>query len=196
MEGFNHLDSRISERMNNNNRITYEIHSMIVKVVVDLQLTRLEMLDPFERSVSGHIYSPPNESVRVIITGRDWTEKKFLVYGCKSLDEAKEYIDEITEEIEKIGHKVKDIDEVEAANIAVNGDFHRSIRVETLSEKITDKGTDAEYEPEQFPGVIVHLEDPSVTFLIFSSGKFVIQGVKSPSQIEPSISVMESLIES
>lgn len=173
---------------------TYDIHSMMVAAVVDLQPTKLEMLDSIEESVSGHIYSPPGENTRVVITGRNWDEKKFLVYGCTSLEEAEKYIRDIAEKVESVGHTVRSISGIEAVNIAVNGDFHKSIRLEALVESLTEHGLDAEYEPEQFPGVIVHLSDPSVTFLVFASGKFIIQGVNSTSQIKPAISKMDKLI--
>jgi transcription initiation factor TFIID TATA-box-binding protein len=38
----------------------------------------------------------------------------------------------------------------------------------------------AEYEPEQFPGVIYRLKEPKVAILIFGSGKVVCTGAKSP----------------
>jgi transcription initiation factor TFIID TATA-box-binding protein len=36
-----------------------------------------------------------------------------------------------------------------------------------------------EYEPEQFPGLIYRLDEPSAVCLVFSSGKCVITGCKS-----------------
>lgn len=180
--------------MCDNDEVDYEIHSTMVKAIVDLQPTKLEMLDSIEESVSGHIYSPDNENIRVVITGRDWSEKRFLVYGCKSLKEAKRYVNKIIQKVENVGHEVRCICGIEVVNIAVNGNFYEKVRLETLTGRVAEKGINAEYEPEQFPGLIVYLQDPSVTFLIFASGKFVIQGVKSPAQIEPSISKMRSLI--
>ncbi len=37
-----------------------------------------------------------------------------------------------------------------------------------------------EYEPEQFPGLVYRIKQPKVVVLIFSSGKLVITGGKSP----------------
>lgn len=37
----------------------------------------------------------------------------------------------------------------------------------------------AEYNPEQFPGLVYRLEEPKVTALIFKSGKMVVTGAKS-----------------
>jgi transcription initiation factor TFIID TATA-box-binding protein len=45
----------------------------------------------------------------------------------------------------------------------------------------------SEYEPEQFPGLIYHIKDPNVVFLIFASGKCVISGSKNFEDIEAAI---------
>ena len=45
----------------------------------------------------------------------------------------------------------------------------------------------SEYEPEQFPGLIYHLKDPNVVFLIFASGKCVISGSKTFEDIDAAI---------
>lgn len=174
--------------------ITYEIHSMMVSAVVDMEPTKLEMVDGFKKSVSGHIYSPPKKNVRTVITGSDWSQKKFLIYGCESIDEGEEYVTHILEKIRSIGHRAEQIGDAEAANIAVNGNLNQRFRIENLKQSLSREGIDAEYEPEQFPGLIIHLDDPSVTFILFSTGKFVIQGVTSVDQIEPSISNTKELI--
>jgi transcription initiation factor TFIID TATA-box-binding protein len=36
-----------------------------------------------------------------------------------------------------------------------------------------------EYEPEQFPGLVYHLDEPKAAALIFGSGKIVCTGAKS-----------------
>ncbi|BAI61357.1 putative TATA-box-binding protein [Methanocella paludicola SANAE] len=37
-----------------------------------------------------------------------------------------------------------------------------------------------EYEPEQFPGLVLRLDPPKVAVLLFGSGKMVITGSKTP----------------
>ena len=41
----------------------------------------------------------------------------------------------------------------------------------------------AQYEPDTFPGLIFRMKKPKSTFLVFSNGKVVINGVKSEAQI-------------
>jgi transcription initiation factor TFIID TATA-box-binding protein len=44
-----------------------------------------------------------------------------------------------------------------------------------------------EYEPEQFPGLVYKLVDPTATFLLFSNGKLVCTGTKNKEQLEESM---------
>jgi transcription initiation factor TFIID TATA-box-binding protein len=55
-----------------------------------------------------------------------------------------------------------------------------SIAEELNIKDITNVLDEAEYEPEQFPGVIYRLKEPKVAILIFRSGKVVCTGAKSP----------------
>jgi transcription initiation factor TFIID TATA-box-binding protein len=45
----------------------------------------------------------------------------------------------------------------------------------------------AEYEPEQFPGLIYRLKDPKTAILLFRSGKVVCTGAKSMAEVARSI---------
>jgi len=52
----------------------------------------------------------------------------------------------------------------------------------------------AEYEPDQFPGLIDRLKDPKTAILLFHSGKVVCTGGKSRKQVEDSIRVVSQEI--
>ncbi|MHA1688123.1 MAG: TATA-box-binding protein, partial [Promethearchaeota archaeon] len=44
--------------------------------------------------------------------------------------------------------------------------------------KIAKNLPDVEYNPERFPGIILRIDKPKATFLIFSTGKMVITGLR------------------
>ncbi len=46
-------------------------------------------------------------------------------------------------------------------------------------DKLAIECFNVEYEPEQFPGLVLRLEDPKTSILIFSTGKMVITGAKN-----------------
>ncbi|GAG69826.1 unnamed protein product [marine sediment metagenome] len=53
--------------------------------------------------------------------------------------------------------------------------------------KIARKFEDVEYNPERFPGLIMRITDPKATFLIFSTGKMVITGLRRADQASPGV---------
>jgi TATA-box binding protein (TBP) (component of TFIID and TFIIIB) len=146
--------------------VEYTPHSMMHKAIVRMDPTKLEMLDGFERT-----------------------------YGSKSSKEAHEHVETIIERVTSVDHDAELIDGPEITNIAVSGGLETPLQLESLSVKLSEHGVDVEYEPEQFPAAIVKLDEPSVTFLLFSTGRFVIQGLRGFEDIEPAIERIQSLIE-
>jgi len=175
--------------------VEYTPHSMMHKAVVQMDPTKLEMLDGFERADAGHKFTPQGSNVRVMVSGRDWSEKRVLVYGSKSSEEAKRHVETIINRVTEIDHSAELIEEPEITNIAVSGDLGTPLQLEALSIDLSDQGIDVEYEPEQFPAAIVKLDEVSVTFLLFSTGRFVIQGLRGFDDIEPAIAQVQNLIE-
>jgi len=47
----------------------------------------------------------------------------------------------------------------------------------------------AEYEPEQFPGLIYRIKEPKAAFLIFKSGKAVCTGARSPEMAQDAVNM-------
>lgn len=172
----------------------YRAHSMMHKAIVRMDPTKLEMLEGFERTKPGHKFTPEDANVRLIISGRDWSEKRILVYGCQSSNEATEYIERVIDCVQEIGHDAELMSGPEITNIAVSGDLGTPLQLEEVAVNLRNSECDVEYEPEQFPAVIVKIEDPSATFLLFSTGKFSIQGVQEIEDIEPQIERVKELI--
>ena len=168
---------------------------MMHKATVRMDPTKLEMLGGFERTDAGHKFIPEDSNVRVIVSGRDWSEKSFLIYGSTSSEEACEYVETIIDRVTAVDHDAELIDGPEITNIAVSGDLGMPLQLELLSVELGEKDVDVEYEPEQFPAAIVKVDEPPVTFLLFSTGRFVIQGLRGFEDIEPSIERIQSLID-
>ena len=53
--------------------------------------------------------------------------------------------------------------------------------------KIARKFEDVEYNPERFPGLVMRINDPKATFLIFSTGKMVITGLRRADEASPGV---------
>ena len=61
-------------------------------------------------------------------------------------------------------------------NVVASASIADKLNIKDISNILDE----AEYEPEQFPGVIYRLKEPKVAILIFGSGKVVCTGAKSP----------------
>ncbi|MHA1673561.1 MAG: hypothetical protein ACTSYI_08025 [Promethearchaeota archaeon] len=60
-------------------------------------------------------------------------------------------------------------------NIVIKGDYRKELNLDLIALHL-DR---AVYEPEIFPGVIYRVQNPKMSFLFFTSGKFIVTGVKS-----------------
>ncbi len=60
-------------------------------------------------------------------------------------------------------------------NIVASGSLEHDVPLVKLAETLPN----TEYNPEQFPGLVMRIKEPKTTALIFSSGRFVCAGAKS-----------------
>jgi transcription initiation factor TFIID TATA-box-binding protein len=66
----------------------------------------------------------------------------------------------------------------------VQADFGANINLDLASVLLEG---DVLYEPEQFPGIVLRLEDPKATALIFSSGRAIIAGLRREEDIAETV---------
>ncbi len=72
---------------------------------------------------------------------------------------------------------------VDIVNIVASTSIGDNINLEDVSMILED----SEYEPEQFPGLICHIDNPKAAALIFRSGKVVCTGTKSVEMVKSAI---------
>jgi len=68
-------------------------------------------------------------------------------------------------------------------NIVATTSLEQDIPLIKLAETLPN----TEYNPEQFPGLVMRIKDPKTSALIFSSGKVVCTGAKSMKKVRGSI---------
>ena len=112
---------------------------------------------------------------------------KVIITGAKSMNDIKKALDEIIKKLEKLGVKVGGEPKIEIQNMVASGKLDFQVNLEELAEKLPE----AEYEPEQFPGLIYRPNEIKVRFLIFKNGKIVVAGAKSEKEIEEAIKFLE-----
>lgn len=68
-------------------------------------------------------------------------------------------------------------------NIVATTSLEQDIPLVKLAETLPN----TEYNPEQFPGLVMRIKDPKTSALIFSSGKVVCTGAKSMKKVRESV---------
>ena len=73
--------------------------------------------------------------------------------------------------------------EIEIVNIVVSTSLEHDIPLEKMAATLPN----TEYNPEQFPGLVIRIKDPKTSALIFSSGKVVSTGARTISEVHNSL---------
>jgi transcription initiation factor TFIID TATA-box-binding protein len=79
---------------------------------------------------------------------------------------------------------------VQIVNIVVSSSLEHDIPLEKMAATLSN----TEYNPEQFPGLVMRIKEPKTSALIFSSGKIVCTGAKNLEEVRESINkIIKSL---
>ena len=108
---------------------------------------------------------------------------KLILTGLKSSDNIELVLKTLLLKLEKIEEikLLKDQIKSEIVNIVVTANLFREINLDAAAVKLLN----AIYEPEVFPGLIYRSYSPvKCVFLIFSTGKIVLTGVRDEDVIE------------
>jgi transcription initiation factor TFIID TATA-box-binding protein len=126
----------------------------------------------------------PKSAVLVFSSGN------LVCTGTKSIAQVREVINSVIKQLRKINIKITDIPKIEVQNIVASGSINIKLNLNILALELEN----TEYEPEQFPGLVYKLLDPTATFLLFSNGKLVCTGTKNRKQLEESMKQLQKNI--
>lgn len=73
--------------------------------------------------------------------------------------------------------------DVTIVNIVVSTSLEHDVPLEKMAATLSN----TEYNPEQFPGLVIRIKEPKTSALIFSSGKIVCTGAKTMEKVEECI---------
>src|SRR3989344_581140 len=81
--------------------------------------------------------------------------------------------------------------EIKVVNIVASTSLEHDIPLVKLAETLPN----TEYNPEQFPGLVMRIKEPKTSALIFSSGKIVCTGARSMPKVKEAIKKIVENIE-
>ena len=94
------------------------------------------------------------------------------------MTDEKKAIEEIEGEFEgELTYKIENVVATVVMEITEKIDLNQIVR----------KHETAEYNPERFPGLVMRITEPKATFLIFSTGKMVVTGLRRADQASPGV---------
>jgi transcription initiation factor TFIID TATA-box-binding protein len=73
--------------------------------------------------------------------------------------------------------------EIKVVNIVVSTALEHDIPLEKMAATLSN----TEYNPEQFPGLVLRIKEPKTSALIFSSGKVVCTGARTIQKVDESV---------
>ena len=73
--------------------------------------------------------------------------------------------------------------DIKVVNIVVSASLGHDIPLEKMAATLSN----TEYNPEQFPGLVIRIKEPKTSALIFSSGKIVCTGARTMEDVRASI---------
>jgi transcription initiation factor TFIID TATA-box-binding protein len=73
--------------------------------------------------------------------------------------------------------------DIKIVNIVVSTSLEHDIPLEKMAATLSN----TEYNPEQFPGLVIRIKEPKTSALIFSSGKVVCTGARTIDKVQESI---------
>jgi transcription initiation factor TFIID TATA-box-binding protein len=114
---------------------------------------------------------------------------KVVCTGAKSVADVTAALEQVFDELRELGVQVDDSPDVEIQNIVSSADLGHQLNLQAIAIGLGLEHI--EYEPEQFPGLVYRLDEPSVVALLFGSGKLVITGGKQIDDAEQALNVIE-----
>jgi len=170
--------------------------TVIVNLVVSTSLEHKIPLDKLIMNLPNTEYNP--EQFPGLIMKIREPKSSFLIFssgkvvctGTKSLEDAKNAIDSLIKYLKKVDIEIKVKPKIKVENIVASSDLDMKLDLNEIAVKLTN----IEYEPEQFPGLVLKLyADVKATFLIFGNGKIVCTGTKSDKEIDVAIQKLKEL---
>lgn len=168
----------VNKNFNGNEEIDYKIANVVATVSFKLEekIDLLKILDKIENTR----YNP--EIFPGLILKIDNPKATFLVFpsgnlvltGLKDIYLANLAVNKLIKKCKKAKITLSNPD-IKITNIVASVDFHLFINLDKAAINLEN----VIYEPEVFPAVIYHMEEPKAVFLIFSTGKIICTQIKN-----------------
>lgn len=115
---------------------------------------------------------------------------KVLVTGISSLQEGKEIVSKLKNSIRDIDPKISTKRATKIENMVTKMNFGRKIDLQIISNAIPG----SEYDPLRFQGLIIRVDNPLASFILFESGIAIITDIVSEAKAKKAFKELNSLV--
>ena len=129
---------------------------------------------------------------RLKAAGVLFSNGKVLVTGIASLQEGKEIIAKLKSSIRDIDPKISTKRATKIENMVTRLNFGKRLDLQLISNAISG----SEYDPLRFQGLIIRVDNPLASFILFESGVAVITDIVSEAKAKKAFKELKNLIES
>ncbi|MCX6817845.1 MAG: TATA-box-binding protein [Candidatus Aenigmarchaeota archaeon] len=175
-------------------QFTIKIENVVAFTSLNINISLNKLVNTVENTeyepeqFPGLVYRPTNPRSAALI----FSSGKIVCTGTKSIDMAKEAMKKVVGKIKESGFKVPDKYPIQVENIVASARIEAKLNLEDIAFSLEN----AEYEPEQFPGLVYRISDPRVAFLLFRSGKIICTGAQSEADIHEALGKFKAKLES
>lgn len=162
------------------------VASTFFGITLDLRSLALELegADYNPERFPGLVYriKEPKTAILIFHSG------KAVCTGAKSLDQLNLAMKKVKRDLKDAGFDIKSEPEIIIQNIVASSDLEHEVNLRNVA--MTLGLENVEYEPEQFPGLVYRNQKPKVVILVFSSGKLVCTGARTPQEVQTAVNMI------
>lgn len=157
-----------------------------IRIPLDDVASASENVEYEPEQFPGAVFRIPNMPTTALI----FSSGKIICTGAKDMETLEQCVDKVIKLLKSANVKVGRDYELKIENIVSSAKLPYRIDLDKLALNLET----AEYEPEQFPGLVYKDEKNNVAFLIFNSGKIICTGGRKVSEIKGAFDELYSML--
>ncbi|NLI62478.1 MAG: TATA-box-binding protein [Methanosarcinaceae archaeon] len=150
---------------------------------------RIDTAEYNKKKFPGLVYRVKDPKAAFLI----FTSGKVVCTGSKIVDDVHTVIYNLADKLRSIDVTCYDDPDIVIQNIVASADLSTVLNLNAIAVGLGLENI--EYEPEIFPGLVYRVDEPKVVILIFSSGKLVVTGGKTPEDCEKGVDVIRDQLD-
>ncbi|OIR22999.1 MAG: hypothetical protein BEU00_01150 [Marine Group III euryarchaeote CG-Epi3] len=116
---------------------------------------------------------------------------KVLVTGIATLQEGKDIIAKLKDSIRNIDPKISTKRATKIENMVTRMNFRKRLDLQMISNAIPG----SEYDPLRFQGLIIRVDEPLASFILFESGVAIITDIVSEAKAKKAFKELQHIVE-